>query len=198
MPSFRFAFIGYLVILQLFVLYVRIRAKAANDRTPVTTTNPLSGLLESQLQGPDGSNAMIKNLASSFLKSQSTVLEYDLKQAQSMQSGLLFNMAFMWFLHFKMQQIQPLMINTVTGLMNLVYSPLFQVYVLGRNLERPFKNPAMQKYENAAMATVEDAANKESPSDVDESTELADEIASEEGADHEVEENEEGEEEESK
>ena len=139
-----FAFIAYLVILQLFLLYVRIRAKAANDRTPVTLTNPLTNLVQSQLEGPDGNtNAMMKNLASSFLKSESTALEYDLKQARSMQGGLLFNMAFMWLLHFKMEQIQPLLINTVTGLLNMAYSPLFQVYILGRNLERPFKNPAI-------------------------------------------------------
>lgn len=114
-------------------------------------TNPLSGILKSQLPGAD-SNAMMKTLASSFLKSQSTVLEYDLKQAQNMQGGLLFNMGFMWLLHFKMDQIQPLLINTATGLMNMAYSPLFQVYVLGRHLERPFKNPATQKYEDAAKA----------------------------------------------
>ena len=83
-------------------------------------------------------------------------MEYDLKQARSMQGGLLFNMCFMWFLHFKMEQIQPLLINTVTGIMNMVYSPLFQVYVLGRNLERPFKNPAMKNLDNAAASAGED------------------------------------------
>jgi Phosphate transport (Pho88) len=144
--------------LQFFLLYVRIRAKAANNRTPVTLSNPLSGLVQSQLQGPTGGNEMIKNLASSFLKSESTVLEYDLKQAQSMQGGLIFNMAFMWLLHFKMEQMQPLLINTISGLINLVYSPLFQVYVLGRNLERPFKNPAMQKYEEAASVAAQEPA----------------------------------------
>lgn len=56
-----------------------------------------------------------------------------------MNSGLLFPMIFLYFLHFKMKQVQPLLMQTVTGVMNMVYSPLFQVYVLGRNLERPFK-----------------------------------------------------------
>lgn len=152
----RSAFIAYLVLLQIFLLYVRIRAKATNDRTPVTLTNPISNLVQSQLQSPDNGNAMMKNLASSFLSSESTILEYDLKQARSMQGGLLFNMAFMWLLHFKMEQIQPVVINTLTGLLNMLYSPLFQVYILGRNLERPFKNPAMLKYDKAAET--EDAA----------------------------------------
>ena len=45
----------------------------------------------------------------------------------------------MWFLHFKMGQVQPLLINTFNGIVSMVYSPLFQVYILGRNLERPFQ-----------------------------------------------------------
>ncbi|CAB9514800.1 ribonuclease T2 activity [Seminavis robusta] len=131
----RFAFLGYLFLLQAFLLYVRIRAKAENDRTPIKLSNPVSNLIQQQLQGQDSTNAMMKNLASSFLSSESTNLEYDLKQAKGMQGGLLFNMCFMWFLHFKMEQIQPLMVTTVTGLINLVYSPLFQVYVLDEEEE---------------------------------------------------------------
>ena len=100
-------------------------------------TSPFSMLLEST------QNAQVKNLASSLLSSQSTVLEYDLAQIKSMNGGLLMNMAFLWFLHYKMGQTQPLYLQTVQGLMNLYYSPLFQVYILGRNLERPFKNPTM-------------------------------------------------------
>ena len=167
----RFAFIGYLVLLQVFVLYVRLKAKAINDRTPVSVSNPLSNMLQSQLQGQDSSNAMMKNLASSFLSSESTILEYDLKQAKNMQGGILFNMIFMWFLHFKMEQIQPLLIQTVTGFMNLVYSPLFQVYVLGRNLERPFKNPAMKRMEEteatSKAADEEDNSTSETTAEED-------------------------------
>jgi hypothetical protein len=150
----RFAYIAYLVFLQLFLAYVRIQAKQNNDRTPIELTNPLSSVLQQQLGGgaqENGvGNGMMKNLASSLLSSKSTVLEYDLNQTKSMQRGLILNMAFMWFLHFKMEQVQPLIIQTVTGLCNLFYSPLFQIYVLGRNLERPFKNPAMKRMEEQA------------------------------------------------
>jgi len=159
---FRFAFIGYLVAMQIFILYVRIQAKAANDRTPITLKNPLSSVLQAQLGGGSddggggGGAGMMKNLASSFLSSESTIMEYDLKQAKSMQSGMLTNMAFMWFLHFKMGQVQPLIIQTVTGISNMVYSPLFQVYVMGRNLERPYKNPATKKLDEAAAEDEEE------------------------------------------
>ena len=148
----RFAFIAYLLLLQLFLFYVRVQAKLNNDRTPIELKNPLSSVLESQLGGGgvNKNNSMMKNLASSFLSSTSTVLEYDLKQARGMQSGLIFNMLFMWFLHFKMEQVQPLLIQTLNGLLTMVYSPLFQVYVLGRRLERPFKNPATKRMEEAA------------------------------------------------
>jgi Phosphate transport (Pho88) len=158
----RFAFISYLILLQLFLFYVRIQAKRINDRTPIELKNPLSSMLQSQLGGSeDGGNNMMKNLASSFLSSKSTILEYDLKQARGMQSGLIFNMLLMWFLHFKMEQVQPLLIQTANGLITMVYSPLFQVYILGRNLERPFKSPAMKKIEGAQESETEDSDSAE-------------------------------------
>jgi archaellum component FlaD/FlaE len=162
----RFLFILYIIAQQAFLVYVRIQAKLKNDRTEIETTNPLSGLVSSQLGKKQGGD-MVKEMASQFLSSKTTVLEYDLKQAKSMNSGLLVNMAFMWVLHFKMQQTQPLLAQTVTGVLNLVYSPLFQVYILGKNLERPFKNPAskglaaLSSKEAEAKAAAEDAIEEE-------------------------------------
>jgi hypothetical protein len=147
-------FILFIIAQQAFLFYVRITAKQNNDRTEIDVTNPLSGLVSSQLGQKQGGD-MVKDLASQFLSAKTTVMEYDLKQAKNMNSGLLINMAFMWFLHFKMEQTQPLIAQTVTGVLNLVYSPLFQVYMLGRNLERPFKTPALSKG-LAALAGKED------------------------------------------
>lgn len=156
---------GYLIVQQLFVLYVRIKAKENDDQTLVTVKNPFSSVLEKQLDG-GGNAGMMKNLASSFLSSESTVKEYDLKQAKAMQSGLVMNMLFMWFLHFKMEQVQPLLVQTATGILQMCYSPLFQVYALGRNLERPFKNPAMPRLETPEAEDGEAEAEKESESAV--------------------------------
>ncbi|GAX15065.1 hypothetical protein FisN_12Lh238 [Fistulifera solaris] len=154
----RFAFVAFLVIYQLFLLYARIQAVSQNDRTPIELKSPLTSVLQSQLGDETGGNAMMKSLASSFLSSKSTVLEYDLKQIRSMQSGMIFNMLFMWILHFKMGQVQPLIIQSILGLSNLIYSPLFQVYGLGRNLERPFKTPSpltrMQECQVPATETI--------------------------------------------
>lgn len=54
-----------------------------------------------------------------------------------------------------MEQVQPLIIQSFTGLVNMVYSPLFQIYVMGRNLERPFKNMAKKPEDMLDTATAE-------------------------------------------
>ena len=127
-------------------------AKLGNDRTPITVKNPMSSLLQKKLPaGGGGANDMVKNIASQFLSSETTIMEYDLKEAKKMGNALLFPLVLMWFLHFKMGQVQPLLFQISSGVLNMVYSPLFQVYILGRNLERPFKqsgNPMAEKMED--------------------------------------------------
>lgn len=161
----RLAFIAQVLIQQLFIIYVRVMAKKRNDRTPVTTQNPLSGVLQSQLGNSEMGNGMMKSLASSFLSSQTTVMEYDMKEAKSMQGGVIFNMMFMYFLHFKMDQVQPLLIQVVTGIMQLIYSPLFQTYVMGRNLKRPFKKTPDSGQKGDAVADEEEGEEEEENDD---------------------------------
>ena len=126
---------------------------------------------------------MVKALADQVLSTQTTILEYDLKQVKKVNGGLLFPMVFLYFLHFKMKQVQPLLMQTATGVMNLAYSPLFQVYVLGRNLERPFKPPvnpmmeAMQKQQEAMQQQeeeVEEGQGDEDEGDINEGAEDSD------------------------
>jgi hypothetical protein len=156
-------FILQLVIQQAFIFYVRIMAKRRNDTTPVETKNPLANMVESQLESAGGGNDMVKNLASSFLKKESTVRDYDIRQTTVMQGSILFNMVMMWFLHFKMQQVQPLFVSIVNGFMQLAYNPLFQVYIMGRNLERPFKSPEVFKPPTADSAEEETKEEEETP-----------------------------------
>jgi hypothetical protein len=174
-------------------------AKKANNRTSITVTNPISNMLKSQLDQQVGDNAMVKNLASSFLTSASTFMEYDIKQANSMQGGLIFTMGFMWILHFKMNQVQPLLIQTVTALLNMVYSPLFQVYVLGRNLERPFKTPVVKGFgatEESAGEQEEAKTDKDASESATNAEEDNDEDEDEEEGDDEEQEEEKGDDEE--
>eukprot|EP00531_Pseudo-nitzschia_arenysensis_P012597 CAMPEP_0116132696 /NCGR_PEP_ID=MMETSP0329-20121206/9695_1 /TAXON_ID=697910 /ORGANISM="Pseudo-nitzschia arenysensis, Strain B593" /LENGTH=377 /DNA_ID=CAMNT_0003627247 /DNA_START=113 /DNA_END=1246 /DNA_ORIENTATION=+ len=192
----RTLFVFYLLVQQAFIFYVRIMAKRNNDRRPVQVQNPLSSMLSSQLEKQQaGGSDMVKNLASNFLKTDSTVVEYDMGQATNMQGGILFNLVFMWILHFKMSQVQPLLVTSVSGFVQLVYNPLFQVYVLGRNLERPFKSPAVFKDPRAQEETEEtttedettDSATKESDEEEkeDESSDDDDEDSSDDEDDDE-------------
>ena len=114
---------------QLFILYVRLAAKGRRDMTCVEVRNPVSDMLLSQLQLDGVPRAVVKKLTSSFLSSATTVMEYDLKLASNMQGGAILNMGFMWFLHFKLDKVQPLFIHVFMGILQLIYSPLFQVYV---------------------------------------------------------------------
>jgi len=143
----RFAFIGYIVLSQIFLIYVRFQAKKIDDRTPITISNPLSNLVQSKMGSNDGGTDMVKNIASSFLTTQSTVVEYDLKQAKVMNNSLLIPMVILWLLHFKMNQVQPLFFQTVAGVKDLLTSPLFQIYALGLNLKRPFPGKISNRQE---------------------------------------------------
>ena len=108
-----------------------------------------------------GSGDMVKSIANQFLASQSTIFEYDLSQAKSMNNSLLFPMIMLWFLHFKMGQVQPLFYQTATGLKDFLFSPLFQIYVLGRNLERPFRNKRMEELQKQALNDGESEESKD-------------------------------------
>lgn len=143
-PYFRFAFIAYLVLVQIFIFYVRFKANAIDDDTPITITNPLSKLIPNSGDDNTGGD-MVKSIANQFLASETTVKEYDLSQAKSMNNSLLMPMAMLWFLHFKMGQVQPLFFQTANGIKDFIFSPLFQAYVLGRHLERPFKNKRLEE-----------------------------------------------------
>ena len=193
----RFAYLAYLVLQQITIFFIRIQARRMNDQTPIELTNPLSSILQNKMSSEDNSNGMMKSLASSLLRSTSTVLEYDLQQTRSMQTGLILNMLMQWFLHFKMEQVQPVVMQTVNGLVQLVYSPLFQVYILGRNLERPFKTAAMMRMEQMkknAPPTTDDQATEET--DDDEQVGLTEEDEEEDDDDDDEEEESEAEEEE--
>ena len=174
------------------MFYVRIQAKISNDQTVITLQNPLSSMLQSQLAGGGGAGGggMVKSLASSFLSTSCTILEYDLKQASSLQSGLIMNMGFMWFLHFKMQQVQPLLIQSLTGLLNLMYHPLFQSYVLGRNLERPFVTPTPPHAQRTTPEDEEEEPSVTTEADESEPTLQAIEAANEDEDESEEEEDE--------
>lgn len=64
-----------------------------------------------------------------------------------------------------------MIIQSFTGFVNMAYSPLFQVYVMGRNLERPFKNPNAKKLEDLAGAAATSEVGVEEQASVEVSAE---------------------------
>lgn len=128
-------------------------------------------------------------------------MEYDLSQAKSMNNALLFPMLMLWFLHFKMGQVQPIFFQTANGVKDFVFSPLFQVYGLGRNLERPFRNKRaeeMKKQQEALAGDTEDDVECSQEEDSSVSTETAakeEEIADDDESDSDDDEESEGEDE---
>ena len=160
----RAAFVAYLIAVQLFLLYVRTRVKQINDRTEIVISNPLASFVEGMQK--ESNNMMVKSLTSQILTTHSTVYEYDLQQIKTMQSGLLMPTLFIYFLHFRMKQMQPLIMQTVTGVTNLVYSPLWQVHVMGRRLERPFGSGVKAGREEEEKGMEESAEDKSGSEEV--------------------------------
>jgi len=157
----RISFLSYILLTQVLSIYVRISARRNNDTTPISmSTHPLlSNLL------PSNTPSIAKDLASKILSSQSTIMEYDLAQATQMSNKLLFSLLFMWFLHFKMGQVQPLLYQASSGIFTLVNSPLWQSYVWGRNLERPWKMVGMNEQVDEEKVSEVNEDGEEKPAD---------------------------------
>ena len=47
----------------------------------------------------------------------------------------------MLFLHFKMKMTQPMIYSSVSGLIDLWYNPLVQIYLIGKKAEGQFARP---------------------------------------------------------
>ncbi|KAL7517663.1 hypothetical protein ACHAWX_002571 [Stephanocyclus meneghinianus] len=158
----RACFVGYIIAVQLFLIYVRIRVKQINDRTEIVLSNPLASLVAGMQNSNNGAaSSVVKSITSQLLTTHTTVYEYDLQQVKSMQSALLMPMIILYFLHFRMKQMQPLLMQTATGVMNLLYCPLWQVYVLGRRLERPFGSAAGASISDADGSVKESEGGEE-------------------------------------
>ena len=123
----RSAYFG-LVLFQTLMSYVlEMRIKMKNDKTPVETPfNPLA-----MLMGGGGSSGDTKQ----------TAAQYDQKQLSSQRNSYRLGCCFTCFLHFKMKMTQPLVYSSVSGLVDLWFNPLFQIYLLGAKAEGPYKRP---------------------------------------------------------
>jgi len=75
---------------------------------------------------------------------EQTVEAYDTAQLKKAAMQILTGTAIVGVIHLKFGMIQPLFMQTIMNPMQLVKSPLFQIFVLGKKgevEERPFKEP---------------------------------------------------------
>ena len=190
----RIFFILYTVSIILFSMYVKFKARQINDQTPIAIENTLAKVVKSQINSAmagSSSSETVKGLADKFLTSVSNVMEYDIQQAGVLRNSVLTPMIILWVMHFKMGQVQPLLMQVVSGFNKLMYHPLVQVYIMGRNLERPFKkalSPMEQKLQDEASDATEDQGEKDTveqlPTTEDEEDETSDDYDDDTSSDY--------------
>ena len=116
-------------MLQLLVLgWILHRIKQNKDETVLTYTEPKNPLDPNQ-QEPK----VVKT----------TIQDYDKKNLMTQAQQLLIGLVMIGFIHFKWGYIRPLTLQIILGPKTLWSTPLFQIYVLGKDavgeLARPFK-----------------------------------------------------------
>jgi hypothetical protein len=122
--NLRAAFFAIIALNTLVQMLIEWRIKARKDTSVVTTPlNPIAMLM--------GGGANTKQ----------TAMEYDQQQLKSMRSSYRMGCLFTCFLHFKMKMMQPVVYSSVSGLIDLYYNPLVQIYLLGQPAEGHNKRP---------------------------------------------------------
>jgi len=115
-----FAIVALNTLVQMILQW---RIAVRNDPTPVTSFNPLAMLLGG------GGNA------------KKTAAQYDREQLNSLRTSYRLGTLFVCFLHFKMKMTQPLVYSGVSGIVDLVFNPLVQIYLFGQAAEGAYKRP---------------------------------------------------------
>jgi hypothetical protein len=185
---------------------VKFRAKRdLYSQTIITLDHPVlkffpSHLLNSNNDNNDNNNMVQSLLRSRFLpKTTLTHFEYDIQQANALLYGLLPNMIFMYILHFRFHQVQPLFLTVASGFFTLIHNPLFQIYIIGRHLQRPFQTPSLASNVSSRLSeTMDETIDAGSDNTIQEMSQVEEEEEEEEedGTDGEQDEEEEEEEEE--
>lgn len=64
-----------------------------------------------------------------------TISEYDSAELRKLIQQTVFSVLLLSFLHYKYEYIQPLILQSILPLKNLYSTPLFKIFILGRNAE---------------------------------------------------------------
>ncbi|CAE7162922.1 unnamed protein product [Rhizoctonia solani] len=122
----RFGYIAAQVICLATFFYVSYKVKAKNDETVLKYVEPKNPM------SPESGGLVT-----------TTVRDYDLAETSKLIRGVYMGVLMMAFLHGYMKYTQPLFIQGLMGLKNLIEAKPVAIHVLGRpatgNLKRPFK-----------------------------------------------------------
>jgi len=110
--------------------YVSYKIKQKNDQTVLKYVEPASPM------SPDSGGLVT-----------TTVRDYDLTETSKLVRGVYFGIAMMGFLHIYMKYTQPLFIQALMGIKNLVEAKPIAIHIFGKkaegDLKRPFKSTGL-------------------------------------------------------
>jgi hypothetical protein len=119
--ALRGVFFGLIALNCLVQMLLEWRIRARNDATPVKMPlNPIALLM-----GGGGSGG------------EQTAAVYDKAQLASQRNSYRMGCLFTCLLHFKFKMWQPLVYSSVSGVVDLYYSPLVNIYLFGRKARAP-------------------------------------------------------------
>ncbi|KAJ1673474.1 hypothetical protein EV182_005158 [Spiromyces aspiralis] len=110
-------------LLMATIFYLKTLVESKNDQSRLEYTEP-------QLGGQQTHVA-------------TTVKEYDLKDIKRVRNSTLTTAAVVLFMFWKFGFVQPMIFQTILPIFNMIKSPLFQIYLLGKpatgDLARPWR-----------------------------------------------------------
>eukprot|EP00903_Cladosiphon_okamuranus_P016072 g14836.t1 len=164
----RAIYTAYLVFSQALCMYIRYLIWKKNDDTEMEVPPPpqLKNFMEAGKAGVaaeatgaaagggeggakeaagglGGAASSLGPMLDKMMTSKRPVKKYDMNTIQGMRRGQFWASLLMCYTHLRRGMIKPMMLQASFGVLRMLDSPLFHIYVLGReakgNLARPFK-----------------------------------------------------------
>jgi hypothetical protein len=176
----RVLYAAYLVVYQLLFSYIGSKIKRNRDRS-VVVADETKLFARKQLQNSLGLDVMSlfgsqssqgqSNPFGADDEQQLTVKEYDSKQLRGLKQTFFFDLFKSSIYHFLMKSTSALALDSLNGIITLLFHPLFRIYVVGQpatgKCQRPFpRKPGtleniLRSYTTAPVDSPENDKNDE-------------------------------------
>ncbi|XBW38190.1 hypothetical protein QEN19_003782 [Hanseniaspora menglaensis] len=126
----RIFYVTFNVLTYLTYQYIKMKISKKNDLKTIKYQNqksPMQMLLKGGASD-ENEEAVITT----------TVVQYDLEQVESLIKGMYTSWLMMGGMHFYMKYTQPMVMQGISPIKSVLEHPLFNAYVLGKEVERPF------------------------------------------------------------